>query len=200
MIYNYLYTPLSQITVSVKEITYQNQHRNTDYVIISIDIQTARCRTEYGNSNLYSQSRRTSYRKISWSLGAVGFGFRFFKSLWNLTGTTAAALPRCLSYFRAIRSLYHPISWLRDFTRSCRKTSYRLVNSGMFTAITNCPHLPHNYTAITLTNPPERRLFLIIVDLNARGTWWQIGLSDHIATQQQVWFFLVLIHRYPILK
>ena len=87
-----------------------------------------------------------------------------------------------------------------EFARSCGRTSYRLVNSGMFTAITNFPHLPHNYTAPAFTNPSEGRLFLIIVDLNARGTWWQIGLPDHIATQRQIWFLLVLIHRYPICK
>ena len=63
----------------------------------------------------YSPSWRTSCRKISWSLQATTFGFRLFQSLWNLTGTSAAAL----------RSLYHPISRLRYFTRSCGKTSYR---------------------------------------------------------------------------
>ena len=33
------------------------------------------------------------------------FEFRLFQSLRNLTGTSAAALPRCLSNFRAIRAL-----------------------------------------------------------------------------------------------
>ena len=45
---------------------------------------------------LYSLSGRTSYRKISRSLEAARFGFRLFRLLWNLTGTSAAALPRCL--------------------------------------------------------------------------------------------------------
>ena len=40
---------------------------------------------------------KTSYCKISWSLKAVRL-----VSLWNLTGTLAALLPRCLSNFRAI--------------------------------------------------------------------------------------------------
>ena len=39
-------------------------------------------------------------------------------------------MPRCLSNFRAIRPLQHPISRLRDFTRFGGKTSYRLVNRG----------------------------------------------------------------------
>ena len=43
---------------------------------------------------LYSLSGKTSYRNISWSLEAARFGLRFFPSLWNLTGTWAAALPR----------------------------------------------------------------------------------------------------------
>ena len=54
---------------------------------------------------LYSLSGKTSYRKISWSLEAARFEFRLFQSLWNLTGTSAAALPRWLSNFGGIRSL-----------------------------------------------------------------------------------------------
>ena len=79
---------------------------------------------------LYSLSCKTSYRKISWSLKAARFRFKLFQSLWNLAGTSAAALPRCLSNFRAILPLQHPISRLRDFTRFGGKTSYRLVNRG----------------------------------------------------------------------
>ena len=45
----------------------------------------------------YSLSVRTSYRMISGSLEAVRFGFRLFQSLWNLTGASAIALPKCLS-------------------------------------------------------------------------------------------------------
>ena len=77
---------------------------------------------------LYSPSCKTSYRKISWSLEAARFVFKLFQSLWNLAGTSAAALPRCLSNFRAILPLEHQISRLRDFTRFDGKTSYRLVN------------------------------------------------------------------------
>ena len=89
----------------------------------------------YSNSiakilGLYSLSGKTSYRKISWSLEAAGFGFKLFQSLWNLAGTSAALLPRCLSNFRAMRPLQHPISRLRDFARFGGKTSYRLVNRG----------------------------------------------------------------------
>ena len=51
-------------------------------------------------------------------------------SLWNLTGTSAAVLPRYLPNFRAIGKVETRISRLRDFTRSCCKTSYRLVNRG----------------------------------------------------------------------
>ena len=66
---------------------------------------------------LYSLSGKTSYHKISWSLEAARLGFKLFQSLWNLAGTSAALLPMCLSNFRAIRPLQHPISRLRDFTR-----------------------------------------------------------------------------------
>ena len=79
---------------------------------------------------LYSLSGRTSYGKISRILEAARFGFKHLSSLWNLTGTSAAPLPRCLLNFRAIRSLWHPISRIRDFARFGGKTSYRLVNRG----------------------------------------------------------------------
>ena len=82
------------------------------------------------NQGLYLLSGKTSYPKISWSLEAARFGFKLFQSLWNLAGTSAALLPRCLSNFRAIQPLQHPISRLRDFTRFGGKTPYRLVNRG----------------------------------------------------------------------
>ena len=53
----------------------------------------------------YSQSGRTPYRKISWSLKAARFRFRLFQSLWNLTGISAAVLPKNLSNLRGVRSL-----------------------------------------------------------------------------------------------
>ena len=62
--------------------------------------------------------------QVSWGLGGARFGSRLFQSLWILTGSSTAALPRCLSNCRAIRSLSHPISRLRDL----RLTSYRLVD------------------------------------------------------------------------
>ena len=75
-------------------------------------------------------SGKTSYRQISWSLEAARLGVILIVSLWNLTGITAALLPRCLVNFRAIGKVQTRISRLRDFTRSCGKTSYRLVNRG----------------------------------------------------------------------
>ena len=75
-----------------------------------------------------SLSGKTSYCKISWNFESMKFDWRFFQSLWNLTGTSAAALPRCLSNCRAIWSLKHPISRLRVFMGFGGKTSYRLVN------------------------------------------------------------------------
>ena len=76
---------------------------------------------------LYSLSGRTSYRKISWSVEAARFMFRLLQSLLNLTGISAAALPNV----RAIESLQHPISRLRDITRFDGKASSRLVNKGL---------------------------------------------------------------------
>ena len=96
---------------------------------------------------LYSLSGKTSYRQISWSLEAAILGVIKIVSLWNLTGISAALLPRCLLNFRAIGKVQTRISWLRDFTRSCGKTSYRLVNRGpeSIIAVHSAPKLTWNY-------------------------------------------------------
>ena len=54
------------------------------------------------NLAIYSLSGWTSFRKISWSPEAARLRFRLFQSLWNLVGTSAAVLQRCLSNLRAI--------------------------------------------------------------------------------------------------
>ena len=77
-----------------------------------------------------SISEKTFYRKISWSLEAARLVFRIVRSLWNLTGTSATLLPMCLSNFKAMRQSKVPISWLRDFTRSYDKTSFRILKRG----------------------------------------------------------------------
>ena len=51
---------------------------------------------------LYSLSGKTSYRQISWSVEAARLDVAMVVSLWNLTDTSAAALPRYLPNFRAI--------------------------------------------------------------------------------------------------
>ena len=80
-------------------------------------------RNSFNPLGLYSLSGRTPYRKISWYLEAARFGIRLFQSLWNLTSPSAAN-------FRTMRSLWHSISRLRDFTRFGGKASHRLVNRG----------------------------------------------------------------------
>ena len=79
---------------------------------------------------LYSLSVKTSYRQILWSLKATRLGVIMIKSFWNLTGISAALLPRCLSNIRVIEKAKTPILPLWGFTRSCCKTSICLVNRG----------------------------------------------------------------------
>ena len=74
-----------------------------------------------------SISEKTSFRKISLSLETARLVFRIVRSLWNLTGTSAALLPMCLSNFKAIRRFKVQISWLRDFTRSYEETYFRIL-------------------------------------------------------------------------
>ena len=87
-------------------------------------------RSSVWNMGVYSLSGRTSYRKILWSLETARLGVIMIVSLWNLTSISAALLPRCLSNFTAIANVSTRISQLRDFTRSCSKTTVRLVNRG----------------------------------------------------------------------
>ena len=51
-------------------------------------------------------------------------------SLWNVTGTLAALLQRCLSNFRAIIQFRKQNSRLRFFARSWNKMSYRILKRG----------------------------------------------------------------------
>ena len=68
--------------------------------------------------------------QISWSLEAAGWDIKMSVSLRNLKGISAAALPRRPSNFGAIRKVWTRISWFRDFSRSCGKTSARWMNRG----------------------------------------------------------------------
>ena len=120
--------PLGIPTGRIRPQCITDYHRACAY--LQIYIKTSQSHKQW-YQGLYSLSGKTSYRKISWSLEAARFGFRLFQSLWNLAGTSAAALPRCLSNVRAILPLQHPISRLRDFTRFGGKTSYLLVNRGL---------------------------------------------------------------------
>ena len=88
-----------------------------------------------------SISEKTSFRKILSSLEAARFVFRIIRSLCNLTGTSAAVLPMCLSNFKAIRQFKVPISWLRDFTRSYEKTSFRILRRGPGALINYLPEV-----------------------------------------------------------
>ena len=92
--------------------------------------QSSRTTSMHTHQGPVSISENTSFRKISLSLEAARFVFRIVRSLWNLTGTSTAVLPMCLSNFKAIRQFKVPISWLRDFTRSYEKTSFRILRRG----------------------------------------------------------------------
>ena len=75
--------------------------------------------SQYPKRRLFVRSREVSR-----------FVFRIVRSLWNLTGTSAALLPMCLSNFKAIRQFKVPFSWPRDLARSYEKTSFRILRRG----------------------------------------------------------------------
>ena len=72
---------------------------------------------------IVSISDMTSYFKISQSLETVRFVSSIIRSLWNMTGTSAALLPKCLSYFKATWALH-------SILRSHDKRSYRILKQG----------------------------------------------------------------------
>ena len=78
-----------------------------------------------------SVSDKTSHSEISWSLEATRLSVWIIASLWNLTGTLAALLPRCVSNFRVIIQF----SQLQNFARSEKKTSYPTLKWGQATTI-----------------------------------------------------------------
>ena len=127
---NYFYSILSQLFPSMPRISRRPRSWKPIWLHKYCGIQLgmniiAIILTHHG---LFSLNGKTSYLQISWSLEAARLGVMVIVSLWNLTGISAAVLPRCLSNFRAIRKFKIWISRLRDFVRSSGKTSTRLVN------------------------------------------------------------------------
>ena len=74
-----------------------------------------------------SISNKTSYHKISWSLKVARLVVWIIASLWNLTGTLAALLLRCLSNFRAIDNFKYKSCGFRNFAKSYDNNSYRIL-------------------------------------------------------------------------
>ena len=76
-----------------------------------------------GNLDPVSITGKTPYREISWSLEALRLAVEIITWIFNLTGTSAAVLPRCLSNFRAIEQFQYKS---RDFESSRGLTKRRL--------------------------------------------------------------------------
>ena len=82
---------------------HQSSQRASNYAEILYFFLVSLNKLLYKQPGLYSLSSKMSYRQISWSLKVARFRFRLVQSLWNLTGTSAAILLRCLSNFRAMQ-------------------------------------------------------------------------------------------------
>ena len=77
-----------------------------------------------------SISEATFCCKISQNLEAARNVSEIVRSLWNLSGTSAAVLRRWLSNFKAIRIFQQSILRLRDFVRSHDKTPDQKLKQG----------------------------------------------------------------------
>ena len=82
------------------------------------------------NLGIYSFRDNESFHQILWNLEATRYRFKVVQFFWNLTGVSAALLPRHLSDIRAMQWFQQPISQLPVFAKSHVKKSYRLVNKG----------------------------------------------------------------------
>ena len=94
---------------------------------------------------------KTSYHKISQRPQGRRSLIKVFQLLWNLSGVSAATLPRRLPNFKAVQTFQHPISCLWDFVRSYDKMSYAISNRYPYSGCTvmTCLqgwnyHFPHN--------------------------------------------------------
>ena len=143
------------------------------------------------DQGLCSQSGNTSYRQISWSLKAARLGIIMIVTLWNLTGISAALLPRGLSNFRAIGKVETQISRPRDFTRSCGKMSYRLMN--ISPEVTRMKRLKgHDNTLMSNSS-------LLHPHPVHQDTYIQISNRDKCKISRHTWKLLciLLAHRNP---
>ena len=122
-----------------------------------------------------SISYKASSHLISRSLEAARSVVYIIASLWNLTGDSAALLPRRLSNLTAIGQLYIQISWLRDFARSSNKTSYVILKrSSWLTSRDFTLHVTSVLRAISVLAPHP------IQNILAR---WGCGLYDFFRCQ-----------------
>ena len=78
---------------------------------------------------LYSQSGKTSYRQISWSLKAARLDVMIMVSLWNLASRQHCCRIGCQISERLQKSKPESRD-LRDFTGFCGKPFYRFVKRG----------------------------------------------------------------------
>ena len=112
---------------------------------------------------LCSLSGKTSYHQISRSIEAARLDVTMIVSLWNLTGISAALLPRCLSIFIAVGKVYTRISRLRNFTRSCGKTPVRLTKKRPGLGLFSLRHrlIGIGIPIINLRRSSDRRRFIM---------------------------------------
>ena len=140
----------------------------TSYITNQITIPVGvRAPSQYQKRSISVRSRKVAR-----------FVFRNVRSLWNLTCTSAAVLPMCLSNFKVIRQFKVPISWLRDFTRSYEKTSFRILRRGpgvtrykWCDTVDWCLRIRHCYEQLLYTDYWEPFSFTnTFVWLRARGS------------------------------
>ena len=134
----------------------------------------------------------TAQDEISESLEAARCVFRIIQSLWKLTDTSMALLPKCLSHFKAMRVLKLPILRFRD--------CWYWNGVQAFLKFYSCQHSPAAFSPAPKTRPPAQpymflsdvMLFIIVRMRNACMTGIiepYINIRGHFE-RSQFWFLI----------
>ena len=161
---------LTSVLAGMSWVSILSRLENTDCIIAG-----PHCKVSYWWCIIfeYKASKRTDVApKISYIRDAARFQFRLFQSIWNLTGTSAAALRKCLSNFRAMRSYnekaWHVFRMALHNEGDWRMETWQRARQGEL----SCLHtpIPELCNAILNTCQIPSRFYIIPSDVNKSQT------------------------------
>ena len=134
-----------------------------------------------------------------WSFKAASFVLRIVWSLWNLAGTLAAVLSRCLSNFKVMQLFKLSILWLRDYMKSYDKVYHWILKQGPCLCITGLQHILckwHTVVKVPLHRGPGWHFRNAYEFVNLRSL--KFSLYENCIFQCMGKIFCVEFQRYPL--